>query len=186
MLSETQTQLNLTHAHSNLQEIVVPGIRRPASSRENPGHPAVSVIIPAYNVSPYISQTLDSVVAQSFTNYEIILVNDGSPDTTELEEILQPYRERIVYLKQRNCGVASARNAAIRVARGKYLAFLDGDDLWLPDFLEKQLAFIESGGGYDLVYSNAYHFGDHSEGKTYMQTCPSEGPLNCESLLAVL
>lgn len=171
--------------NSNLQQILMvshQGDARPARI-EDP-EPRVSVIIPAYNVSPYISQTLDSVMAQTFTNYEIILVNDGSPDTTELEEMLRPYQGRIVYLKQRNCGVASARNAAIRVARGHYLAFLDGDDLWLPDFLEKQMAFIESSDGYDLVYSNAYHFGDHSEGKTYMQTCPSEGEVNCESLLA--
>ncbi len=171
--------------NSNCQQTVASsysGDARPA--RTENAEPKVSVIIPAYNVSPYISETLDSVFAQTFTDYETILVNDGSPDTAELEQMLEPYHGRIVYLKQRNRGVASARNAAIRVARGKYLAFLDGDDLWLPDFLEKQMVFVQSDSGYDLVYSNAYHFGDHSEGKTYMDTCPSEGEVNCESLVA--
>lgn len=171
--------------NSNLQEIVTSDATGADGQApvEN-GEPLVSVVIPAYNVSPYISETLDSVFAQTFTNYEVIVVNDGSPDTSELERTLAPYQRRIVYLKQENRGAAGARNAGIRAARGRYLAFLDGDDLWLPDFLKKQVKFIESGRGYDLVYSNAYHFGDHDEGKTYMQTCPSEGEVTCESLLA--
>jgi glycosyltransferase involved in cell wall biosynthesis len=80
--------------------------------------PAVSVIIPAYNVSQYISEALESVVAQEFRDYEIIVINDGSADTPELERVLEPLREDIVYLKQNNRGAAAARNTALFVARG--------------------------------------------------------------------
>ena len=72
--------------------------------------PQVSVIIPAYNIAPYIIETLDSVFAQTFTDYEVIVVNDGSPDTEEFEAALQPYLDRIVYLKQENGGASLARS----------------------------------------------------------------------------
>ena len=89
--------------------------------------PAVSVVIPAYNSSPYIEDALDSVFAQTFTDYEVIVVNDGSPDAEELKEVLEPYREKIVYLEQENQGTAGARNAGIGAARGRYIALLDPD-----------------------------------------------------------
>ncbi len=146
--------------------------------------PLVSVIVPCFNVSPYIAETIKSIITQSFNDYEIIVVNDGSPDTAELEIALAPYREQITYLKQENRGVSAARNLGIRESRGEFLTFLDGDDVWLPDFLGHQLEFIRSGNGYDLVYSDAYHFGNNCQGLTYMQTCPSEGEVNFESLVA--
>lgn len=146
--------------------------------------PLVSVIIPCYNVALFISEALESALRQTFTSFEIIVINDGSPDTPELEQQLSRYRNQIIYLKQENLGVSAARNLGIRTARGEYLAFLDGDDVWRPDFLKEQIKFIRSGGGYDLVYTDAYHFGNHCEGMTYMQTCPSEGEVNCESLLS--
>src|SRR3982751_5296129 len=100
----------------------------PVPSSRNPQHmrepPALSVIIPAYNTASYIGEALESVFAQDFTDYETIVVNDGSPDTLELERALEPYRERIIYLKQENRGPGGARNTGISRARGRYVAFL--------------------------------------------------------------
>src|SRR5437763_483641 len=87
--------------------------------------PQVSIIIPAYNVAPYIAETLDSVFAQTYMNYEVIVVNDGSPDTEDFERALEPYLDRITYLKQENAGVSVARNAGLLAARGEFVAFLD-------------------------------------------------------------
>ena len=146
--------------------------------------PRVSIIIPAYNVAQFISETLDSVFAQTFDDYEVIIVNDGSPDTVELERVLTPNLEKICYLKQENRGAGAARNAGLRAARGKYVAFLDADDVWLPNYLEKQVNFIESDGNYDLVYCNALLIGDSPwAGKTYMDRDPSDGPVTLEALL---
>ena len=75
--------------------------------------PKISIITPAYNIAEYIAETLDSVAAQTFQNYEIILINDGSPDTEKLERVLEPYFDKIVYLKQPNSGAGQARNVAV-------------------------------------------------------------------------
>lgn len=145
--------------------------------------PKVSVIIPAYNIAEFVAETLDSVLAQTFTDYEVILINDGSPDTAEFERALKPYLEKIIYVRQENAGAGAARNAAIAKARGELLAFLDGDDLWLPDFLASQIEFLEE-NNLDLVYSDALLFGGTVyDGRTYMQDAPSEGEANFESLL---
>ncbi|MFL6353134.1 MAG: glycosyltransferase family 2 protein [Bryobacteraceae bacterium] len=122
--------------------------------------PAVSVIIPAYRVAPYIADAIDSVLAQASGRIEIIVVNDGSPDSDDLESVLEPYGNRIVYLKQENGGVSSARNAGIRAARGEWLAFLDGDDMWLPDYLESQMAVLRADPRIDMVFGDAILFGD--------------------------
>jgi len=146
--------------------------------------PEVSVIIPAYNVASFIKETIESVLVQTFVNYEIIIVNDGSPDTFELEKALRPYQEKINYIKQENRGAGAARNAGLRFARGRYVAFLDGDDAWYPLFLEKQLDLINSDGGYDLVYANAILDGDSPwAGKTYMDRDPSTGAATFEALI---
>ena len=91
--------------------------------------PQVSVIMPIYNTAHLIEASLNSVLEQTFSNFEIIVVNDGSPDTAELEEILKPYQSRIVYIKQENKRAARARNNGISKARGEFLAFLDSDDV---------------------------------------------------------
>lgn len=142
------------------------------------------MIIPAYNVASFIKETIESVLVQTFVNYEIIIVNDGSPDTFELEKALRPYQEKINYIKQENRGAGAARNAGLRFARGRYVAFLDGDDAWYPLFLEKQLDLINSDGGYDLVYANAILDGDSPwAGKTYMDRDPSTGAATFEALI---
>ena len=117
-------------------------------------NPLVSIVIPAYNAAEYIAGTLESVFAQVFTNYEIIVVNDGSPDSPALRQVLEPYRSRVRYIEQENKGPSGARNTGIRAARGKYIALLDSDDLWLPHHLANQVALIEGSQDLDLVYSN--------------------------------
>src|ERR1700730_233454 len=146
--------------------------------------PRVSVIIPAYNTAHYIEATLESVLAQTFPDYEVIVVNDGSPDTPALERVILKYESRIRYIKQENRGLAGARNTGIRLARGELLAFLDSDDIWVPDYLASQLKLFEETPSLDVVYSDALHFGDPAlAGKTYMQTCPSNGPVTLENLI---
>jgi glycosyltransferase involved in cell wall biosynthesis len=156
----------------------------PTNAATRADAPAVSVVIPAYNVAPFIRETIDSILAQSFKDYEIILVNDGSPDTTELERALEPYLGRVRYLKQENSGAAAARNAGLRVARGTYIAFLDADDYWMENYLEEQIAFIRQADHYDLVYADALLFGDSAlHGRTYMEIAPSHGEVTFEKLV---
>ena len=147
--------------------------------------PKVSVIIPVYNVAGYIAETMDSVMAQTYKDFEIIVINDGSPDTAEFEKVLEKYTDEIIYLKQENAGVGPARNVAIGHSRGSLLAFLDGDDVWLPEFLESQVEFLET-NAYDLVYADALLFGGSVlDGRTFMQNAPSTGEATFENLLAM-
>jgi len=104
--------------------------------------PIVSVIIPAYNASQFIAEALDSVFAQTFDDFEVIVIDDGSTDDTR--EIVQKYQKKLKYVYQENAGPSSARNSGIRMAEGNYIAFLDSDDLWLPDKLEKQVAVFKA------------------------------------------
>jgi glycosyltransferase involved in cell wall biosynthesis len=145
--------------------------------------PSVSVVIPAYNVAPYIGETLNSVFAQTFTDFEVIVVDDGSPDGEELKRTLDPYVERVRYVRQENRGAGAARNRGVREARGEFIAFLDSDDLWMPEYLGEQVRFLRA-DGYDLAYADALLFGDSPiAGKTYMQTSPSVGPVTFLSLV---
>jgi len=144
--------------------------------------PKVSVIIPAYNVADFINEALDSVKAQKFRDYEIIVVNDGSPDTVAFERSIRSHLADIIYIKQPSLGAGAARNTAIRQARGEIIAFLDGDDIWLPDFLSSQVAFL--GRGYDMVYCDAQQFGMRSAlRRTFMESAPSAGEVTAASLL---
>ena len=156
----------------------------PARSRREDGVPVVSVIMPCYRVSQYVAEALDSVLAQTFKSYEIIVVNDGSPDTEDFERVLEPYLERLVYIKQENQGVSSARNTAIRAASGKYLALLDPDDIWEPNYLEIQVGILESRPSVDLVYPNARLFGSKAvSGQLFTEQAPSQGEVTFESLV---
>ena len=145
--------------------------------------PAVSVVIPAYNVAPFIAETLNSVFAQTFTDFEVIVVDDGSPDGEELQRTLEPYLEGVRYVRQENRGAGAARNRGVQEARGEFIAFLDSDDLWMPNYLKEQVRFLRE-FGYDLAYADALLFGDSPiAGKTYMQTSPSVGPVTFLSLV---
>ena len=129
---------------------------------ENPT-PKVSVIIPAYNTAPFIAETLDSVFGQTFQDFEVIIINDGSPDTADLEAALQPYMSRIRYIKQENRGLPGARNAGIRLARGELLAFVDSDDIWMTDYLAAQVEFLEKHPQVCASISDALLFGSGGE-----------------------
>jgi len=144
----------------------------------------VSVVIPAYQVAPFITETLASVVAQSHQDWEVILVNDGSPDTPALEQAIRPFRDRLTYVVQTNRGAAAARNAALAVATGEWVAFLDGDDVWLPLYLEHQLVVLEE-RGLDMVWSDGFLFGETSHrGERLTKRSPSVGPVTVTSLLS--
>lgn len=145
--------------------------------------PKVSVIIPAYNIASYIAEALTSVLAQTYKDYEIIIVNDGSKDTEKLETVLTPFFDRIIYRKQANAGASTARNSAISIARGELFAFLDGDDIWLPSFLESQIDFLEK-EDLDMVYCDAEIFGEELfEGRSFMKNAPSVGEVTTLSLI---
>lgn len=148
--------------------------------------PTVSVIIPAYNAAPFISATLDSVFRQTYRNFEVLVVNDGSPDTKELERALESYRGRITYLVQKNSGPGAARNLGTREARGEFVAFLDSDDLWYAEYLAEQLKMFEEDPSRDLVYCDFRFFSDTpSAGKTFMQLYPPRvETITLESLIA--
>lgn len=146
--------------------------------------PKVSVIIPAYDIAPFVKETLDSVFAQTYNNFEVILVNDGSEDTKDLETALESYFDRIVYAEQENLGASRARNTAICLSKGEYLAFLDGDDIWLPDFLLSQVEALEK-NNLDMVYCDAELFGEPLfEGEKYTKTSPSIGEVTTETLIS--
>lgn len=143
----------------------------------------VSVVIPAYNSAGCIAEALDSVLEQTFAKPEIIVINDGSPDTTLLERALEPYRERIRYIKQENQGPSGARNAGILAARGKYVAFLDSDDRWLPCHLATQIEALEKRPALALVYADAMLTVDDVPVRTYFESCPQTHPVTFESLI---
>jgi glycosyltransferase involved in cell wall biosynthesis len=102
--------------------------------------PLVSVIIPTYNRASFLLEAIDSVFMQTFENVELIVIDDGSTDETA--EALKKYQDRLIYQVQDNQGVSAARNYGLLLSQGKWIAFLDSDDLWLPKKLETQLHFF--------------------------------------------
>ena len=115
------------------------------------GSPRVSVVIPTYNNSQTIGEAVESVLAQTYSNTEIIVIDDGSTDDTRLG--LEKYAGKIDYRYQPNQERSVARNHGIRLARGRYIAFLDADDWWLPDKLGRQIAHAEAHPDLGLIYS---------------------------------
>lgn len=117
-------------------------------------NPSVSVVIVAYNKADTLGAAIESVLGQTYRDFEILVVDDGSTDDTA--EKLRPYLDRVRYLPKPNGGTGSARNLGIAQARGSYVAFLDGDDLWLPRKLELQMAAFEREPGLVAVQCSAY------------------------------
>lgn len=122
----------------------------------------VSVIMPTYNCGRFIQESINSVLAQTYNNWELLIVDDCSTDETEA--IVRGYKDkRIRYRRNaQNEGAAQTRNKALREAKGKYIAFLDADDLWLPEKLEKQIAFMED-KGYAFTYHNYIEIDESSK-----------------------
>jgi len=144
--------------------------------------PTVSIIIPAYNVEPYIAETLESLFAQTYQDFETILINDGSADKTG--EAIAPYRDRLVYLEQPNSGVMAARNAGLRAASGRYIALLDSDDLLLPRFLEVLVGMLENDPAISVAYPNACFFGSPNfDGKLHQEVFPVAEPVSFDRVL---
>lgn len=134
----------------------------------------VSIIMPSFNTGEYITETIESVLAQSYNNWELIIVDDCSSDNTD--EIIRMYLldDRIRYLKnEKNRGAAFSRNKALREAKGKWIAFLDSDDLWMNEKLEKQIKFMQS-NGYSFSYTNYIEIDDQSKSDGRMVTGPKQ------------
>lgn len=127
-----------------------------ADNNSNPlkkivAQPEVSVVIPCYNAEKYLRQAIDSVFAQTYSNLELIVVNDGSTDKSGA--ILASYGDRIRVIHQQNQGLSAARNVGIASALGEYVAFLDADDYWQPDKLRQQIAVMEANPNLALCHT---------------------------------
>ena len=120
----------------------------------------ISIITPAYNAEKYIAQTIDSVLSQTYPNWELIIVDDGSTDNTA--SVVKPYLKdiRVKYFYQNNGKQGKARNLAIKNSKGIYLAFLDADDLWAPEKLELQMHIMQK-NNFDVVFSQGWFFNDN-------------------------
>ena len=117
-----------------------------------PAAPSVSVIVPAYNVAPYIRQAVESALRQTLTSLEVILVDDGSTDGT-IAQLSGLGDQRLRPIRREHAGVCASRNTGAALARGPYLGFLDGDDVWLPDKLRRHVAVLEAHPEIDLTSS---------------------------------
>ena len=121
----------------------------------------VSIIIPTYNGSHFIKETIQSVICQTYPNIEIIVIDDGSTDNTP--EIVKSINDpRIIYIRQENAGVSMARNHGISISKGDYIAFLDHDDLWLPHKLERQMLLFKENPMIAMVYSDTFIIKDNN------------------------
>jgi glycosyltransferase involved in cell wall biosynthesis len=126
----------------------------------------ISVIIPVYQGAKTISQAIDSVLNQSFKDYEIIVVDDGSTDN--LNGVLNKYGEKIKLIKQMKSGVSASRNNGIKNSSGELIAFLDADDIWLPNKLAQQVKMFDANPHLGVVFGNVYFWdGKIYQDKTY-------------------
>jgi glycosyltransferase involved in cell wall biosynthesis len=143
--------------------------------------------VPCYKATEYIPETLDSLRAQTFRNFETIVVNDGCPDTVNLERALEPYRDEILYLRQENTGPAGARNRGIRASRAPLIVPLDADDLLEPTYLEVQTGILRNHPEIDVLYPNCVYFGADAgswSGRKGMDMFPSVGEPTFQSILS--
>lgn len=131
--------------------------------------PTVSVIIHTYNNEKFIGETVESVLNQTYKDYEIIVVDDGSVDGTR--DALLPYMQKIRYHYKENGGIASAKNAGIGLSKAEFIAFLDHDDLWVPDKLKIQMECFNENPEVGLVYAKYTSFSDGKE----LRTKPEKG-----------
>lgn len=137
----------------------IAGRRRKVSALTDPASPGraglVSVVMPAFNASRTVAESIDSVLSQTYPDVELIVVDDGSTDDTPA--VLAGYGNRIQVLRQDNAGTAAACNAGVSASKGEWVAFLDSDDIWLPSKLERQLAHC---GRWDVSHTDSICFGE--------------------------
>jgi len=121
----------------------------PARSAE----PLLSVVIPSYNRADYIGETIESVLQQTYSNIEVVVIDDGSTDNTA--QVVEPFAPRVRYIRQENAERGASRNHGLRLAKGEYIAFLDSDDLWLPDKAERGIHFLRDRPGVGMLCTDA-------------------------------
>lgn len=153
--------------------------------------PKVSVIIPSYNRAKLVGRAIDSVLKQTFSDYEIIVVDDGSQDNTK--DVLSAYDRKIKYIYQSNRGISGARNRGIKEAAGEYIAFLDSDDLWIPEKLAEQVKVLEANKKVGIVYSKLQMINDkgehcgvkpkHKSGKNFRELIEIGGDIPTSSVM---
>jgi len=137
----------------------------------NIDNPAISVVMPVYNGGNYLKEAIDSVLNQTFNDFEFIIVNDGSTDNTE--EIIYEYSDkRIKYIKQENTGIGGALRKGCNIALGKYIARMDADDVCLPERFKVQFDFLEKNLSFVLVSNSVFYINENSEifGRCYSYT----------------
>lgn len=146
--------------------------------------PEISVIVPAYNAGKTILETIQSILQQSFQDFELIVINDGSTDNT-LEVLKQVEDQRLKVISYKNAGLPTARNRGISISIGKFLSFIDADDLWTPDKLQLQLVALQSKPNTGAVYSWTANMRDDGQTVAFVQGCSSlvEGNIYPELLL---
>ncbi len=135
--------------------------------------PHVSVIVPVYNGERFLAEAIESILAQTYQSYELIVVDDGSTDRTREIALSFPL---VKYLYQANSGIAAARNRGVEIAQGEYLAFLDADDLWMPDKLWLQMAAFEADPTLEVVSGHIEQFVNPGLAQKYsFSTAPLPG-----------
>lgn len=137
-------------------------------------HPKVSVVIPSYNYAAYLPRAIESALAQTYTDLEVIVVDDGSTDDTPT--VVQPYLDRIRYIRQANKGLPGARNTGIRASQSEFIALLDADDAWLPEKLERQMPRFQDPAVTIVFTDLSVEYGDGSTKPSFL----AERPLTCE------
>ena len=154
-------------------------VHAPVVDRASPdasSSPLVSVIMPAYNAAATIAEAIESVVAQSYPDWELIVVDDGSTDASAaIVAGLGLPPEKLRLIRQANAGVAAARNRAIEEAHGELIAFLDADDIWEPARLEVEVPVMIE-GGYDVVFASGYLLGDPTDTPSWVVQGTFSGP----------
>ena len=157
----------------------------------NTSIPKVSIIIPTYNREKFIGRALESVLAQTYKDFEIIVIDDGSIDNTR--EVLTPYNKQIKYVYQKNGGSSSARNRGIQESTGEYIAFLDSDDIWMPEKLAIQVDILDKNKNIGIVHTKMLMFNNKGErigvkpekptGKNFRELIEIAGDLPTSSVL---
>lgn len=143
---------------------------------------AVSVVVPAFNAEEYIGEALESVFAQTFKDFEVIVVNDGSTDGTE--RVVQGHRRSLIYLREQRSGPYFCRNRALEVSRGALIALLDADDVWMPRKLERQVEFCQAHPEYGIVTTDVEWFNESGVTKRSLKSVyPIANGLVMEKLL---
>lgn len=138
--------------------------------------PLVTVIIPSYNCEAYISETIECVLAQTYPNIELIVIDDGSTDNTK--NVIRSYGEKLTLISKENTGVCAARNLGIQKASGEYICLLDHDDYWFPDKISQQLELFKNHPETGVVYSHFACWSPDRDGNFSDQSCVDIVPIS--------